>query len=409
MENTNKKLTVVMLNGFFIANGDDFLPLEKFGNSKLLELLQILLRHGKRGISRTQLLQMLYDDDSVNDKSHSLDSLVYRLKQTMIQSGMVQNEFLLIKKGIYKWSESFHVEVDVHEFEDMVGKAEIANDDERYSYLVNAFYLYEEEFLSERPERPWMLEERRHLKKLYQSCIYSLGAIFENEKKYQELYELYAKAADLYPYDEWQAWQILALQYMDQFKEAYELYEATVRMYSEDLGLPLSQNMLDIIQKMSHNILNSVDSLSDIKARLDEDVENSGAFYCSYPSFIDIYRVVSRMVERSGQSVFFMVCGISYLNPTGRKSVKAGDMLKEAIGTALRKGDSYTRYSNHQYLILLSGTKNENCEMIFERIRREFKKRNRNSNCDLDYFYSEVHNTFEAGETITFKNKKSFW
>ena len=104
-----------------------------------------------------------------------------------------------------------------------------------------------------------------------------------------------------------------------------------------------------------------------------------------------------------------MVCSVTYLNPSGRKSAKAGEALKEAIGAALRKGDSYTQYSNNQYLILLSGTKNENCEMIFERIRKEFKKKNRNSNCDLEYYYSEVHNTFETEKTITFKNKKILW
>jgi len=98
-----------------------------------------------------------------------------------------------------------------------------------------------------------------------------------------------------------------------------------------------------------------------------------------------------------------------YLNPSGRKSAKAGDVLKEAIGKALRKGDSFTKYSNNQYLILLAGTKNENCEMIFERIRKEFKKKNRNSNCDLDYYYSEMQNTYETEETITFKKKKSLW
>jgi len=409
MKHENKKLSVHMLNGFFISNGEDFLPLDKFGHSKLLELLQILLRYGEKGISRIQVQQMLYGDDSVNDKSHSLDSLVYRLKQTMMQTGIAEGEFLLIKNGVYKIIECFRPNVDVVMFEQLVERAQGADNEEKYQCLVDAFYLYEEEFLSENAERPWILEERKHLKQVYETCIHSLGEMFEERKMYQRLYELYTKAADLYPYDEWQAWQILALQYMGRFEEAHKLYEAAVKMYSEDLGLPLSQNMLDVIRKMSKNILNSEESIDVIKERLDEEIQASGAFYCSYPSFIDVYRFVSRMVERSGQSIFFMVCSVMYLNPSGRKSAKAGDVLKEAIGKALRKGDSFTKYSNNQYLILLAGTKNENCEMIFERIRKEFKKKNRNSNCDLDYYYSEMQNTYETEETITFKKKKSLW
>jgi len=409
MEDTKKKLTVVMLNGFFIANGDDFLPLDKFGHSKLLELLHILLRYGQKGVSRIQMEQMLYGDDSVNDKSHSLDSLVYRLKQTMMQTGMAEGEFILIKNGVYKWSDSFQPDVDVVAFENLVEQARQAKGAEKYQHLVDAFYLYEEEFLSDRPDRPWILEERKHLKQIYAACVHGLGELFEERKQYQRLHDLYAKAADLYPYDEWQAWQILALQYMDRFREAHELYEATVKMYSEDLGLPLTQNMLDIIRRMSKNVLNSEESIDVIKARLDEEIQSRGAFYCSYPSFVDVYRFVSRTVERNGQSIFFMVCSVMYLNPSGRKSAKAGDVLKDAIGAALRKGDSFTRYSNNQYLILLAGTQNENCEMIFERIRKEFKKKNRNSNCDLERYYSEVQNTCEVEESITFKNKKSLW
>ena len=91
--NTEKKLTVYMLNDFCVMYGDEALPLEKFGNSKLMELFQIILRYKKTGISRGQLQQMLYDEDSVDDKSHSLDSLVYRLKRTLEQTGLVQNEF----------------------------------------------------------------------------------------------------------------------------------------------------------------------------------------------------------------------------------------------------------------------------------------------------------------------------
>lgn len=408
MENNMKKLTVTMLNGFYIAYGDDLLPLDKFGNSKLLELLQILLRYKKNGISRSQLQQMLYDD-SVTDKNHSLDSLVYRLKQTLEQVGVVQDEYILIKNGIYKWNDSYPIEVDVIEFEEMMEKALSVGDEERFKYLASAFYLYEEEFLCERPERLWIREERTRLKKLYETCVRELGEIFTEQKKYGDLYDLYSKAAGLYPYDEWQAWQILALQYMERFKEAHDLYHATVKKYAEDLGLPLSQNMLSIIQKMGNNILNSVDSLSAIRDSLKEEEDKKGAFYCSYPSFVDIYRYISRMTERSGQAVFLMVCGVTYLNPSGRKSTKAGEALMDAIGMSLRKGDSYTKYSNNQYLILLMGTQDEDCELIFARIRREFKKKNRNSNCDLEYFASAVQDTFESDEKITFKNKKSLW
>lgn len=115
------------------------------------------------------------------------------------------------------------------------------------------------------------------------------------------------------------------------------------------------------------------------------------------------------MIERSGQSVFFMMCNIYYLNPTGRKSPRACEQLLEAIQKTLRRGDSFTRYSDNQFLILLTGAKNENCGQIFERIRKRFKCLNRNSNCELEYFASPVRTMSESWNEIRFRNGRRLW
>lgn len=410
MKDTERKLTVYMLNVFCITYGDDVLSLKDFGNSKLMELFQILLRYKNVGISRAQLLQMLYEDDAITDKSHSLDSLVYRLKRVLKLTLPDQDEFISINNGIYKWCEKIPVIVDVLEFESLLAKADVETDAKsKKKLLIRAFYWYESEFMEDSPIRPWILEERVRLKKLYSKCILSLGKIFEEEKDYRAMYELYSKAAEIYPYEEWQVGQILALQYLNKYTEAYTYYQETVKKYFDELGLPPSQKMLDIIQRMEANILNPTESLDEIKARIREDGSRDGAFYCIYPGFLNIYRYMSRLVERSGQSIFFMVCGVYYLNLNGRKSPRVGDLLLEAINETLRKGDSFTRYSDHQFLILLTGTKNEDCGIIFERIRKNFKKLNRNSNCELEYWVSSIQDMVETKGEIRFKNSKKLW
>ena len=407
--NTEKRLTVYMLNGFSIMYGEDVLSLEKFGNSKLIELFQILLRYKKSGISREQLLQMLYEDDSIADKSHSLDSLVYRLKRVLKQTFPEQDEFLSISNGIYKWIEKIPVLVDVLEFESLLSKAEEAEAEDRKKCFISAFYWYDSEFLDDRPMRPWILEERMRLKKIYAVCVSGLGKIFEEEKDYRAMHEVYSKAAALYPYDEWQIGQILALQYLNKYTEAYHYYQETVKKYFDELKLPPSHRMLNIIQNTERHIKNPTETLDEIKERLQEDGDRKGAYYCTYPGFVNVYRYISRLNERSGQSVFFMLCSVYYLNPDGRRSPRAGDLLSEAIGKTLRKGDCFTRYSEYQFLIILTGTQNENCERIFERIRKSFKRVNRNSNCELEYLVAPVQNMIEVDGEIRFRNGKKLW
>ena len=231
----------------------------------------------------------------------------------------------------------------------------------------------------------------------------------EEKQEYETLFGIYTKAAELYPYDEWQVGQINVLQKMERYEEAYAIYQKTVKEYFDELGIPPSQKMLDMIHDMGTSLLNQESHLDDIKEVLEEDAERRGAYYCSYPSFEDIYRLIARTVERSGQSVFLMMCSIRYLDFNGRKSSNAEEVLYESIFTTIRKGDIFTRYSKQQFLILLMGAQKENCDMIFERIRKKFKRKNRNTNCDLEFNVSEILDIPDSPVQIKFKNNTVKW
>lgn len=406
---SEKKLVVSMLGGFEIIHRDHPVSLSKFKASKAQELFQILMLHAENGIPKNKILQSLYDWDQGVDRNDSLNSLLYRLKQHLIGAGIEHEEYVTIKNGICKWTEEIQTEVDTIRFAQLVTKAQNAEQKGRKDLLMEAFSLYQGELLPGVTGKSWILEERVRLKRIFEACVRQLGEILDKPQEQEERFRIFSIAAELYPFDEWQINQIDSLQKMERFEEAYELYKHTVQKYFDELGLPPSQKMLDKIQSMSINIRNRECELMDIKRSLDEGISNRGAYYCMYPSFVDAYRFITRTVERSGQSVFFMVCSVRYLDPKGRKSPKAGDALLKAIESTLRKGDIFSRYSNHQYLILLAGTQNENCEMIFERIRRMFKKLNRNSNCDLEYNVSELLEIPKEAESIRFKNNENRW
>ena len=92
---------------------------------------------------------------------------------------------------------------------------------------------------------------------------------------------------------------------------------------------------------------------------------NNGAYFCSYPGFVDCYHIVCRMSERSGQPAFLMLCTLVDSEDVPlTEEARLGnymDKLKSAIRSALRRGDSFTRYGNNQFLVLLVGIKQENC------------------------------------------------
>ena len=63
-------------------------------------------------------------------------------------------------------------------------------------------------------------------------------------------------------------------------------------------GLPPSETMLQRFRLMSGQIRYTSDMLKDIENTLKEREETQGPYYSTYPSFIDSYRLVSRMAER---------------------------------------------------------------------------------------------------------------
>ena len=134
---------------------------------------------------------------------------------------------------------------------------------------------------------------------------------------------------------------------------------------------------------MSAQIDNAQSRINEIQSELvinrkEDDREDDGAYDCSYPSFMDAYHILSRNMERTGYSVYMMLCTlVDYEGKPihNRDKLKSrSESLYEAIRQTLRQGDTFTRYSNSQYLILLVGTSQEDCDIIYRRISRKLKE-----------------------------------
>lgn len=158
---------------------------------------------------------------------------------------------------------------------------------------------------------------------------------------------------------------------------------------------------------MSDRIQQSVGALEEIKKGLREKEEQKGAYYCSFPSFIDIYHVIDRMMERSGISVYIMLCTLTDKNGEIRmgtdRNKEASEALRVAICNSLRRGDFYTRYNESQFLVMLSGTTLENCQVLSARIDRNFRKEF-NGHFRINYYMASVAELREEkdGETLSF-------
>ena len=141
--------------------------------------------------------------------------------------------------------------------------------------------------------------------------------------------------------------------------------------------------MMEQFKEMSERVSYKPQVLKDIRGGLKEKYEEKGAYYCSLPSFRDTYRLVTRIIERNGQS----------------------EELDRTIKCSLRKGDSYTRYSPNQFLILLVGTKQENCPQIYDRITKYFSREHKTWAQYLEYYVSSIVDVEQKKSKITFNGQ----
>ncbi len=187
-----------------------------------------------------------------------------------------------------------------------------------------------------------------------------------------------------------------ALVALGRISEARELYEETVDLYMEELGFRPSFATMNLLDKLGSQILHSHALLDEIQNRLTGMHEPpQGGYVVTYPVFQGIYRLVERLNERGGQSVYLMLCTI--LNSKG-EAMEDGPVLErlsgrlgDAIMHSVRHSDSLCRYGVGQYLVLLVNTSREDCTIVQKRINTRFLAESRRSS--IQYYVNIVEYT----------------
>lgn len=342
-------------------------------SSKVLQLLLILLYEGDMGVAREELLDMLYGGDECVNPSGSLRAAVFRLRKILDASELPKYEYIRTDKGIYRWDGGdIPLYVDARDFEDTAKRALRTKSED---LLKRACVLYRGEFLPQMVGEKWVPSIAMRYQELYFRCLRLAYDLMKENREYNELLELCSAACELYPYEECQIMKIDCLIAMKRFKDAMQVYDEAVTQYFEEQGLPPSEKMLERFRTMSGQIRYTSNTLKDIRDSLHERDLANGPYYCSYPAFIDCYRLLVRMAERIQFNNVLLCCTL--LDSRGKPLDMEEELLKEAsaklheaIGKSIRKGDMYTCYSPSQYLVMLNGTSQEYCLRIYERIDR---------------------------------------
>lgn len=395
VENRLPLLRVQLFGKERVAYGDIPILGGKNSITKAMKLLLILLYNGKEGIARNKLLEDLYGRESLADVANNLRVTVHRLKKMLLEAGLPEHEYVVVQGGVYYWDSPMETEIDVEIFKNLIARAKKETDEKKKVELLSeACRLYGGEFLQKLSGDEWVLIESVQCKKLYTFALQELCEILMEQREFDEVLRLLEPACEMYPFDEWQSVKIDCYIAMNRHKDALLEYEATAKMLFEELGVSPSERMLEQFEEMSEHISNRPQVISEIKVNLTENPEGIGAFFCNFPGFRDAYRVIRRGMERNGQSVFLVVFTLTdakgHPMEGGEKLDEMSDKLRDAIQYSLRTSDSFTKYNRSQFLVMLVGTNEENCQIAINRICTNFAKEHKAWADRLEYSVSSL-------------------
>lgn len=371
-------LYVQMFGSFRMSYGEKPLTGEKVRDTYFTSLMQILLHHIENGVSRDRLEEVLLGDRDVENRHQALQTIIYKAKKKLKGMGLPQQNYIVLKEGVYYWTPDISVKEDAADFDRLYEAAAAAEDEEeKFRLYLEACYTYKGEFLSDYAGVMWAGAEARRYHDMFCECVERSVSIIRKKQDWFQMEELGRYAAKINPFSDWESLTLEALIESGRHKEARKLYADTADSYLQERGIYPASKITELMDSLGNKMNYPCMALNQIQQYLKEDAsEMTGGYSCSYPVFRGAYRIFCRMMERGGQSGYLMLCTLvdGKGNPMedGFRMEELSERLMSAIQNSIRHGDVVSQYGKGQFLVMLVNTTRENCEIIERRISQRF-------------------------------------
>lgn len=369
-----------LLGGFSFSLDGQEIPIKGNLRSKYLQFFLMLLKAGKEGITKERLMRQLDEKNSNREKTlNNLRQQIFVLRRTINTLGLPQGQYIVFEKGRYYFSRDQNVITDTEQIDQLdkrLRQGELSRE-KRKEILQEICNIYSGEFLPMLHGEEWAAVEGANYQNIFFKATKELYDMLKQEKAYGEMLKLCSKASLLHPYDEWQAMEIDCLIAQNRYMEAMKVYEKATEVFYEEFGVSPFDSVIAKYRSKEGQLMYTSRILSEIKDEIIKEDTDKGAYYCSYPSFIDVYRLVSRMKDRQNLSLSLVICTLK-TSEQKREQTKMLDMMEElqkVIAGSLRRTDVFTRYSPNQFLILLMGSSRESSETVTARLQRKWQQR----------------------------------
>lgn len=379
------KLDVYFLGQYKIVLDDKYvLNYEDIGSQKNAKLLAYLLKNYRTKQSGQEIQDIMFSDNSSSNPGNALKALVYRLR-VILKKYFGDIDIIASGNSTYYLNPEIEVSLDIDVFDRLISQGGCQEDEEtKIKYYKQAIDLYQGTFLPMLSEEQWVIITGTYLESSYMNTVVYLLERYLNNKNYDLVEQLSKKALNYDSLNEnLHYYLIKSLIKQNKVSLAKQHYLSTEKFLYDELGTNPSEALQSLYEEIISGQRSKEATMNDLQNNL---IESSiqGAFLCSYETFKKIYQLEVRKAIRRGFSEYIVLLTIE-----PKEHIKSNSDLMDAviestsrlldntISTTLRVGDTYTKYSNQQFLMLLPDCTDVNARKVVDRITNNFYKRDK--------------------------------
>lgn len=380
---------------FYLEKGDKRIDRISLHSNKLMKLLVYIILYRGRKLSREELIDLFWEDDSRNPAG-ALKNLMYRLRTVLKEFG--DEEYILTYTGSYQWNPDIAVDTDYEELERLSSEIQNMTDIRRKKEMcLQVIDNYQVDISDKLANETWILPKVVWFRSQYMDVLKNLCAVYEAEEDWKSLEHLCKIALEVDSMEEdIHCWQIRSLYRQKKFDLAMYHYEQVSRMYYSNLGIRETEKLHSVFIDMMDEGAGYTGTIKKLLEEVKEPEIPKSVFFCDYQVFRQIYRVEARRLQRMCLSEYILLVtlkrrkNISEAAMADKGITRGMEILEELLKKSLRIGDVVARYSLSQYIVLLPMCSYESGILVAERLRHSFDRAKGKLQMDLQYELEEI-------------------
>lgn len=385
-------LTIHMLGEFTIENEYNRFPKDRKKSVQVIILIAYLIAHRQSMATKSVLMDVLWPDHDIDNPEGALRNLVYRARKEMslFYPDDKKKKCIISKGNAYAWNTEVPQIIDIDDMEVLCER--IVNQKNLEDIRMDALQLcsrYNDSFMYEFSSESWVRDLREHYHGMMLHAVEKACKLYIEEEKYEYIIELcsYIDFKQFY-HSSIHECKLFAYYKLNQIALAISYYHRVVDMYYSNMGVKPTDRMKEIYKLLSEKSLQNSLSVTTLEENLNETRNDTGAFYCDFEIFRNIYQINQRSAHRSTRAKYLVLLTLSGEEETTSKTQlqEEADILHKVIMEDLRKNDVYSKCNSAQYVIIVATNKLEGCMKAIDRIvsKFEMKKKHREINLTFD-------------------------